>query len=229
MRRLLLLPSFWILSYSLIYATSFSPVTIKTQIQQSDSIIHGKVSSIEYQDVDDIKATKVELILDHWLGDDFPEQSAEVYFPGADDFIVQGSPKLNEGERVVLFLTKVDGRFWISNLGLGKFSIKRAGNKKVLVNQIFPQIPEVGQIELDNFIRLVKRLKKKKFHRRFKDKYEISLEKNMKKQDKEASRSIASYSQDENSENKEKSNVIWLIILLAALSFTARTLRSKMS
>ena len=170
-----------VLMSSLTYSTTFRPLTIKQQVSSSDSIIYGEVLSKESIESENNQiVTKVTLRADKWIGSvksDEMSDLVDVYYPGGvingREQQIIGAPKLTIGESVVLMVKKGEKINWISNLGLGKFSVKRVGNQKVLFNQIFPNKPDVGQIELKSFYQLVEGIKGEKLLTRYKDKYEI--------------------------------------------------------
>ena len=236
-----------VLMSSLTYSTTFRPLTIKQQVSSSDSIIYGEVLSKESIESENNQiVTKVTLRADKWIGSvksDEMSDLVDVYYPGGvingREQQIIGAPKLTIGESVVLMVKKGEKINWISNLGLGKFSVKRVGNQKVLFNQIFPNKPDVGQIELKSFYQLVEGIKGEKLLTRYKDKYEIIFDKeyfahinDLKKKTKKSGRSIASIS-DEGEEafkkDSHKIETIWLVILLGLLALFIRTFKNKTS
>ncbi len=217
-----------------VMGTTFVPISIKKQIIESDDIIHGEVRSIQSERTDSGIVTYAELKIDHWLGDYNPEtEFVKLYFPGGtigdDVYEVHGSPQFEIGESVVVFTKKVNGEVWVNNLGLGKFSLKTLGAKKVLVNQVFPGNPQVGQITWDKFVSLSEWMKKRKFQERFKDKYELNKEKQARTRvfERDKGRSIASIKQAKS--EKESFSVNWLVFLLAILLVVFKIVRKKIT
>jgi hypothetical protein len=213
-------------------ATSFIPITIKKQISESHGVVKGEVSSIEpFENENGEIITKIELFSDKWIGVQAMDSRIDVYFPGGQigDKIqeIQGAPQVEIGENIVVLTKKINGQNWVQNLGLGKFSIKRVGSNYILVNQIFPKIVNVGQIPLTKFLTLTERLKKKKFTERFKDKYELSKEKQAKLHmyKKKPTRKIASV--DGNEEKPEKLASFWLVLILGAMGLLFGIKRKK--
>lgn len=213
------------------FATTFKPVSVKIQIKESQGIIEGVVERIEFLDGEDGRIeTKVVIFTNKWIGVTPQEESyTEVFYPGGrigdKEYKVEGAPKLNVGENVVLFTRTHNKKNYIQNLGLGKFSIKKYGNKKIMVNQIFPSYPNVGQMGLKQFYGLAEWVKKEKFKERFKDKFEVEQERKavMSKRKKLATRSIASVIPEESN----KKSIVWLILVLGLLGIVSQFLRKK--
>ena len=203
--------------------TTFVPISIKTQINEADSIVYGEVISKESQLVDEtMVATKYVLKLDQWIGvENTDGREFEVLTPGGEvdgkAIEVPGTASMNLGEKVVLLLGKDENKnFWVKNLGLGKYSAKKIGNGTILVNQIFPLNPEIGQIKLSYFFSLAERLKEEKFKQRFRDKYEIQAEKQVRyKKLNRKGRKIASIDSEESKSNR--TGPIWLVIILGLM------------
>lgn len=215
------------LGYNLSHATTFTPVTIKKQISQSHGVIKGEVSLVEsFKRENGEIVTKVELYTDKWIGVDTDNNLVSVYYPGGrvgDEVqLIEGSPRFELGESVVLFTKEINGQHWVQNLGLGKFSVKRVGSNYIMVNQIFPKIVNVGQLSLESFYNLTQRLKNTKFKERIKDKYELNKEKQARAhmQRSKTKRSIASVTPSK--DEAEKFEIFWLILILGALGLLFR-------
>lgn len=223
------------LSSFCLYSTTFVPISIKAQIEEANSIVYGELISREFHELDDgMIATKFIIRADKWMGFKIEAKSklVEIYSLGGETedrvMEVEGSAKISVGEKVVLFLGEDDqGRKWIKNLGLGKYSAKKVGDQMVLVNQVFPMHPEMGQIRLSHFIELAERLKEAKFVTRFMDKYEIQRLKQTKYKSKISTggRSIASVAEEKHLPNRLSS--IWLVILLGVLGGGIAVIRRK--
>ncbi|MCO4755089.1 MAG: hypothetical protein KC478_11450 [Bacteriovoracaceae bacterium] len=208
-------------------ATTFAPMSIKEQILSSQGVVQGEVVAINtVEDSDYGIVTKVFLRADRWMGPKVSNGHLELFFPGGEfgdeGRLVAGAPKFEVGEKVVVFTTKHNEKNWVYNLGLGKFSLKKVGQNQIMVNQVFPQVPNVGQMPLDKFLRLATRLKGKKLKERFKDKYERTVEKQAKIAPlSKRSRSLASVS-DAGPNVAEKTNPMWLVFLFGLLGIAVR-------
>lgn len=211
------------ISLSSVQATTFSPLTIKTQIKQSDSIVKGRVIS-EFSEINENGeiVTVVDILADKWIGTEAQSDIIQVYYRGGvvgdKAVLIEGAPEFTVGEKVIVFTKKVHEKNYIVNLGLGKFSLKKLGDEYVLVNQIFPRKPQVGQMRLDKFIDLSQWVKKERFTERYKDKYEIMQEKQASIKTKvKKGRKIASIGKEENSEPKSATWLVFLFGLLGAV------------
>ena len=232
MRKHLFLLPFFVMS-SFVYATTFVPISIKKQIKESDGLIQGEVISVTSEKNGNRIVSKVTLLADKWIGLKPDENFIDIYYPGGKIgetvFDVKGSPKFDVGENVVLFTKKHKEKNWVNNLGLGKFSLKIMGDKKVLINQIFPGHPEVGQMRIDKFYDLSEWVKKQKFEERYKDKYELNLDKESQAlyKRKIRGRSIASIGEKDESQNKLPA--IWLVVILGGLGIAVGVIRKKLT
>lgn len=212
-------------------ATSFAPVTIKKQISEANGIIVGEAISVNSErELDGRIYTRVFIKADKWLGANVENDHIEVYYPGGkvgdEVYKIMGAPEFIVGEKVVLLTKKKQDKNYVLNLGLGKFSIKNLGRTQLMVNQIFPNLPEVGQMKLDNFFELAQDLKGKKFSERFKNKYELNIEKQTTMRSSSLSRSIASV---ESAKEKERNKLpdYWLVIILGVCGVGYSLFRKK--
>jgi hypothetical protein len=199
-------------------ATTFIPVTIKKQIVESSGIIEGEVLAISSEESRDGRIySRVFLKANKWLDTDVENNHIEVFYPGGKvgDHVykIQGAPEFKVGEKVVLFTKKLEDKNYVMNLGLGKFSIKNLGRTQLIVNQIYPNRPEVGQMRLSNFYELAQEIKGKKFSERFKNKYELNIEKQTSLNRTSEGRSIASIA-SEKAKEKDRLPDYWLVIIL---------------
>jgi hypothetical protein len=215
-------------------ATTFVPLSIKKQISDSSGVLVGEViNSQAFETKDGQILTKIFLKANKWIGVNPDHYHTEVYFPGGtvgDKSVqVSGTPKFVMGEQVVLMLKNYQGKNYLMNLGLGKFSIKKFGNTKILVNAIFPKEPKVGQMPLETFYKLAKRIKGERFQTRFKDKYELQVESESRKVkvDKRG-RKIASV-ESRITQEDSKASTIWILLLFALFGavFTLLKMQNK--
>ena len=55
---------------------------------------------------------------------------------GQDALDVPGTPKLNEGDEVVLFLVRWNDAYWVHSIVLGKFSVERSEGRVEAINDL---------------------------------------------------------------------------------------------
>src|SRR5690554_4877702 len=217
------------------FATVFSPVTIKEQIKGAQSIVQGEVVSVTSTSDPELGiVSKVFLRADRWLGAEVENNHLEVFFPGGslpngDVKLVHGSPEFQPGEKVVIFAQDRKGRLWVRGMGLGKFSIKKVGRRSVIVNQIFPQVPDVGQMPLETFVSLVGQVKGESLQARFKNKYERAAEasvvapaRSVASISEPTTRSVAAAKASDETNKREPSAAVWLALLLGLLGAGVR-------
>ena len=216
-------------------ATVFRPLTIREQLRESHGFVLGEVLASEsLRDENGQIITKVTLKANKWLGKLKPtSDKLDVFIPGGQIGSriqkVHGAPKLSLGEKVVL-LTRNDGaRNWVLNLGLGKFSVKRIGTHEIIINQIFPGKPNIGQIALNDFFKMAAHIKKEEVQARFKFKYEIISDKEFyahtNKKEEVEGRKIASVEEDNHSSNKLET--YWLVLILGLLGVFVAFVRKR--
>jgi len=216
------------------FATIFKPVKIESQLKESYSFVEGKVVEITSElDTEFGVISKIEVLPNRW-GNSLGDQNGAkfIYTLGGKvgDYIqrVEGAPLFRIGEKVVVLVSKHNEKNWVHNLGLGKFSVKRVGHQEILVNQVYPTIPEVGQIELQKFLSLAKRVQNKKVITRLKNKLEQEIELQTLKNDLKSSsaRTIASI-QNEVEAPREHSH-FWLVLSLIIILLTSRAIKKSL-
>ena len=208
--------------------TVFSPVPIKQQIKESSGFVKGQVISKNVEDHPELgKVTKVFLRADAWSGSRVRNNHIEVLYPGGGDGVdmvtVHGAPKFAVGEKVVVFFNEHEQQNWVSNLALGKFSIKKLGRLEFMVNDVFPKVPNVGQMPLKNFYRVAAEITKTPLNKRFKSKYERSAIKSSKiSASKKVGRLPASVPAP-----VKKPSPVWLVLLLGIAGLFVRALKGR--
>lgn len=216
---------------SLVFSTTFVPLSIKKQIKHSDGVLQGEVISISSENDGEKIITKVTVLANKWIGLNPEENFLEIYYPGGEigdrANKVSGSPKFEIGENIIVFTKEQNGRNWINNLGLGKFSMKRVGDQNIMINQIFPGMPQVGQMTVNKFYDLSEWVKKEKFQNRYKDKYEINSERQVRVNSRKPGRKIASISNDELAKNKIPA--YWLVLIFGFLGVGFSVIRNRKS
>lgn len=212
------------------FATTYVPVSIKKQIVESSGILQGEVlATSSLEDSNGRIITKVFLRADKWIGVNPVNNHLEVFFPGGKvgDRVqtVLGAPSFKNGEKVVLLLKNNNEKNWMLNLSMGKFMIKRYGVSEVLINSVFPNHPEVGQMPINSFYELAQSIKKTSFKERFKDKYEIQAQKQASTKYLIGGRTVASV--DKSSQGADNLNTTWLLIILGAIGGLFTILRGR--
>lgn len=133
--------------------------------------------------------------------------------------VVDGSPRFNPGERIFLLLKKIDNKIYLSNFTLGKFNIQKIENEEYYVNEVFPNLQNVGRIKKSTMKKLMNdkwnlvTVKSDSNNPNNKDKsitiLNLPIEKDKNVSENKTKRAIAS----------EDSTVDWLNIFIYCLSF----------
>lgn len=224
-----------ILMTSFAYSTVFVPVPIKKQLRESTGVVQGEVINFESLEEDNGKIiTKVFLRADKWIGLEADHGFLEVYLPGGqigDQILkVEGAPKFEIGEKVVLLLKNYKGKNWVQNLALGKYMVRKYGSTEIMINSVFPEHPEVGQMTLNSFYDLVYNVKSAKLNERFRDKYEIQAERSsFELKNERQARDIASIKTEEEKETDNKASTLWVLFFFGLLGLMLRFVRKKQS
>lgn len=69
---------------------------------------------------------------------------------------IDGAPEFSPGERSFLLLKKLEGRMYLSNFTLGKYRVIEEDGKIFYVSSVFPNDPEMGKVNKDRMIELIK-------------------------------------------------------------------------
>jgi hypothetical protein len=151
-------------------ATTFIPISIERQIKDSDAVIQGVYKTSFYKKLPNgMIVTQNEFSIEYSEGIKQSEmrnfKNFTVLSPGGtwqgETTKVQGAPRFKKEEQVVLFLKKSEQGYWIQNLSLGKYEVKKMGTKEIIVSSVFPYHPKMGQMKKDKFYNLVKQVKGK--------------------------------------------------------------------
>ena len=74
---------------------------------------------------------------------------------GVTSFI-DGAPEFAIGEKSFLLLKKIESKMYLSNFTMGKYKIQENNGKVIYVSTVFPTHAELGQVEKNKMIELVK-------------------------------------------------------------------------
>jgi hypothetical protein len=230
---------FLILSFP-VGATIFARQSIETQMKEADGIILGhylKSKSIRLED-GKIATQMIFKINKEWgmQTELFGFDEVIIHYPGGriDDEILQvsGVPEFVAGEKVVIFAKSYKNRFWGLNMGFGTFKVVNYGKETMLINTIFPEDSQIGQINIENFEKTVREVKGSNLKvvkvlpsiptKEVKGRSVASVPEEGK------NRSLASVSEEsENEETQSGFSIIWLITILAALGGFTRYIQRR--
>jgi hypothetical protein len=148
-------------------ATTFQLVPTETQMREADGIIIGhylKSKSVKLEN--GTIATQMVFKMEKEYGlrsDFFGMDEVIVHYPGGSmDGVtrkVEGVPQFIGGEKVALFTKNIDNRYWGLNLGFGSYKVISYGKDVILVNTLFPENAQIGQIKLQEFEQMIKTIK----------------------------------------------------------------------
>lgn len=148
-------------------ATTFRAQPIENQIQEASGLFQGNYLKKKTIQLEDGRlATQMFFKMNQEAGlqsDFYGMDEVIVHYPGGslnDKHVrVDGVPEFVPGEKVLIFIRNIENRYWGLNLGYGAFRVINYGKDVMLVNYIFPNHPQVGQVSFEHFEQLVKDIK----------------------------------------------------------------------
>jgi hypothetical protein len=148
-------------------ATTFKIQPIEQQIKESDGVFQGNFLRSKTVELEDGSlATQMVFKMSKEVGlqsDFYGMDEVIVHYPGgktaAREVRVEGVPEFIPGEKVVLFISSVDNRYWGMNLAFGTYRVINYGKEVMMVNAVFPEDAKVGQINFQKFEKIVKDIK----------------------------------------------------------------------
>jgi hypothetical protein len=220
-------------------ATVFQKQPVSKQIQEADGIVIGHYLRSKSIPLDDGNiATQMIFKMNREVGmqsDLFGMDEIIVHYPGGrlgdKEVRVEGVPEFIPGENVVLMIKSKQDRYWGMNLGFGTFKIVNYGNERLIVNTIFPEDRNVGQMKIEDFEREVKLIKGSSFKAVVSsypiesDRFSPQRSPSSLKQGK--NRAIASHSEQDENNQSHSVNTMWLLFSLALMGGLFRLFRQK--
>lgn len=143
-----------------IQAATFIPLSMEKQLERSSSVIQGIYRNSSFKrlpngDVVTLASFEIEKISGLTSSQILNHRDYKVMLPGGEwdglTYFVTGVPSFKPGERVVLLLLDTPYGPIINNLALGKYHIVQREEGSVLVSDVFPQHPSLGNIALESF------------------------------------------------------------------------------
>lgn len=148
-------------------ATTFKIQPIEQQVKESDGVFQGNFLRSKTVELEDGSlATQMVFKMSKEVGlqsDFYGMDEVIVHYPGGKtasrEVRVEGVPEFISGEKVVLFISSVDNRYWGMNLAFGTYRVINYGKEVMMVNAVFPEDPKIGQINFLKFEKIVKEVK----------------------------------------------------------------------
>jgi hypothetical protein len=161
--RILLM--FVILSFqNVCFGTMFIPIAFEKQVEEASSGVEVYLNSSRvFKNA--IGAIMTEYNFDVLESFNFPDEEGEnkklkLVLPGGTlkdvTSVIEGAPSFNLREKSFLLLKKIESNFFLSNFSLGKFKIEESNGKVFYVSDVFPLDLNVGRIEKNKMIELMK-------------------------------------------------------------------------
>ncbi len=141
-------------------ATTYYPLPIHKQLDESKAVIKGEYQGATYKktssgEIVTVASFKVEDYVGLKENEILNKQDFKVIFPGGKwnkmVYTIDGSPKFQKGESTVLFLNKSRHGFILNGLSLGKYNIVKKDGEVGVSSSVFPNHPKLGFIPLEQF------------------------------------------------------------------------------
>jgi hypothetical protein len=222
-----------------VWATTFQVQNVDQQLKHADGVFIGHYLKKKFVQLEDGKvATQMvfKMRKEHGLQSELlGMDEVLIHYPGGkwkDQIVeVQGLPEFNPGEHVVIFTKNIDNRYWGLNLGMGTYKIVRYGQDSMMVNSIFPHNPEMGQVKLEEFEKIVRQVKGSSLKVVTVQQYPIEREQEMRKpasQSEGKNRTVAGGSEEgENNPAESGIHPMWLLAFLGMLGASFRLSRQR--
>ena len=222
------------------WSTTFAPVDTSVQINEAEGIIIGQYlrsKSIRIEDNSIVTQMVFKMEREYGLRSDFfGMDEVIVHYPGGTiDGIttkVDGVPAFVVGEKVALYTKNSNNRYWGMNLGFGSYRVINYGKEIMLVNYIFPNDAQIGQVKLMDFEKMIKSIKGSSLKvvqsAQYLENPDAFNSRRPSSTSEGKNRTIASKVEESENTNEPRSiNALWLLGLLAFFGGLFRMTRQK--
>ena len=213
------------INISSLSATTFWPIPIESQIQESNAVIYAEYIGKSYKKiVNDQIVTELSFKLIKSAGlnkrELINQNSFKVIHSGGvwQDYVydVSGTPKFKKKERAILLLKRINKGFWIYNLAMGKYNLVKEEDGKYVKSSIYPNHPKLGTIKYSKFNNVVEKkfgqgLEESKINKHVYIKNKSKITKNS------SSRKPAAEEFEKLDSQESKINIFWLIFSFVLL------------
>lgn len=206
---------FFILTIAL-HCLSLKADTLSSALIGSDGVISGHVEEQLVNGVV-IKASR-------WVGD----------LPSYDyrfRILHEADAKFEVGEHVVIMVKLKDGVIKLHEHDLNKFTVRRVGATRIIVNNNSKIDPLERQYKLNSFFKIVEAVKQQKFLVAKEDYQDLLTKKkhqlNYQKKKPKAGRGIASVTTKPQA-NSNHMSALWLLLILGLLGTVVKTFYKKL-
>ncbi len=202
-------------------ATIYYPLTLSQQLDESIGVIHAKFNSSTYKKLPNNQiVTQLSFKILRVSGVKYSEiinkNDFQIIIPGGKwqglVYSIPGSPTFEMGKEFILLLSRNKQGFTLSNLGLGKYDIKRNGPNVSIKSSVFPNHNLLGSIDMKEFNELVEERFGEPLHLHSADKVVYVPKNTNTKKVKERTPATSSL-KNTDTEESEKSNIKQLMLM----------------
>ncbi len=147
-----------------VYATTFQPMPLERLIEESNGAAEVELKSKKsFMNKIGMIMTEFTFSVTESYNVDTSDLDGEYLkitmtggtVNGVTSFI-DGAPDFAVGEKSFLLLKKIESKIYLSNFTMGKYKIKEQDGKVIYVSTVFPGDAELGQVQKEKMIDLVK-------------------------------------------------------------------------
>ena len=215
-------------------AMSYMPIPFEKQLEESDGVMEGMYLSHEFKKTDDKIVTIYTFSVIKFVGfssnEIYNQNNFQILIPGGtwhnETYHVEGIPHFSKDEQVVLLIKKSKRGFQLTNLGLGKYVVQTIDRKKVISSSVFANHNQLGNIDYNEYVRLVNKVFNKRFAG-FSNGKNVYLQGESVLEKKFSREPAAINEKTKNSGNNNSMNIFWILLLLALLGSASRIYSKK--
>lgn len=149
---------------SFCWATMFFPLPFEKQVEEASSGVEVRLgSSRVFKNAQGIIMTEYSFdIIEAYnlSNDDLENQKLKLTMPGGSfegiTSVIDGAPEFRVEEKSFLLLKKINSKIYLSNFTLGKFKIQEHEGKTYYVSEVFPMDANIGRIQKEKMIELMR-------------------------------------------------------------------------
>lgn len=140
--------------FSSAYATTFIPISFDRQVREADAAVVAVYQGHQYKRIGGQVTTEAHFKVLEFSGIRPNEINNKnlfsVVYPGGSwqglNYQISGAPKFEQGQEVLLLLSRTRAGNGLSNFTLGKYHIHKEGGKRFFTSSVFPEHESLGRL-----------------------------------------------------------------------------------
>lgn len=151
---------YFLLSWNVL-ATTFLPISIKSQIDESYGVFHGRFLKKNFKILN--SSDQVVTVASFYVlgsagikrNEMLNNNEFKIMYPGGAwqgiVYNVHGTPEFHPNEEAIVLVSKTAEGLWVHNLSLGVYKIERKNGRDYLISTVFPNHPRFGRTAFSKF------------------------------------------------------------------------------